>query len=89
MKAKANFTPADIKTLEAVDSKEAAQLLLKKIVEQAAVSEYPIKPEKVQALFRQISIARNKTEVIAIGYNMLLAGEGLATVNSRYQNRYA
>lgn len=88
-KVKANFTIEDIKKIEAAESRDHAQELLRKIVEAAATGEYPIKPEKVQALYRQILGARDKNEVIAIGYNMLLAGEGLSTVGSRYQNRYA
>lgn len=88
-KAKTNFSVDDIKSLEVAADMERAQTLLKAIVEKAATSSYPIKPEKVQALFRNIDAARNKNEVVAIGYNMLLAGEKLSTLGSGYQKRYS
>ena len=88
-KAPANFTAADLKTLETAENKESAQALLRAIVDRAATGDYAIKSDKVVALHRNINNARSKTEVIAIGWNMLLAGEKLASVNSRYQNRYA
>ena len=87
-KAKSNFSAGDIAKLNEAQDKEHAQELLKKIVEAAATSEYPIKPEKVAYLQRQIGSARSKNDVVAIGYNMLLAGEGLSSVSSGYQKRY-
>lgn len=88
-KVTANFTADDLKPLDAAESKEAAQTMLHAIVEKAAGSKYAIKPEKVAALHRNINAARNKTEVVAIGWNMLLAGEKLSSVSSKYQKRYA
>jgi predicted lipid-binding transport protein (Tim44 family) len=88
-KATANFTAADLKPLETAASKEAAQELLHAIVEKAAVSTSAIKPEKVAALHRNIDNARNKNEVVAIAWNMLLSGERLSSVVSKYQRKYA
>jgi phage shock protein A len=88
-KATANFTADDLKPLETAESMEAAQTLLHSIVDNAAVSKAAIKPEKVAALHRNINNARNKAEVIAIGWNMLLAGEKLSSVVSKYQRKYA
>jgi hypothetical protein len=88
-KATQNFTAEDLKSLETAADAERAKVLLRAIVEKASTSKYPIKPEKVQALYNNIARARNKNEVVAIGWNMLLVGEGLASVNSKYQKRYA
>ena len=85
---KANFTQADLAKLTEAKDREHAQTLLRAIVEAAGQGEHPIKPEKVQQLFNNISHARSKNEVIAIGWNMLLAGEGLATMGSKYQKRF-
>lgn len=84
-----NFTADDLAVLNTAESMEAAQTLLHAIVDKAAVSKSAIKPEKVAALHRNINAARNKAEVIAIGWNMLLAGEKLASVGSKYQRKYA
>lgn len=90
-KATKNFTQADLKVLETATSKESAQDLMHALVNKASSGEieYPIKPEKAEALHRNINAARSKSEVIAIGWNMLLAGEKLSTIGSRYQKRYA
>jgi hypothetical protein len=88
-KAPANFTAADLKTLETAENKESAQTLLHAIVEKAGTGDYAIRPEKVAALHRNINLARSKTEVISIGWNMLLSGEKLSSINSKYQKRYA
>ena len=85
----ANFTASDLKVLETATTKEVAQELLRGIVNKAAEGKYAIKPEKVAALHRNINNARSKNEVVAIGWNMLLAGENLSSVNSKYQKRYA
>ena len=84
-----NFTSADLDKVNTAESKEAAQELMHKIVDQAAEGKYAIKPEKVAALHRNINNARNKNEVVAIGWNMLLAGEKLSSVSSKYQRKYA
>ena len=83
-----NFTTDDLNAVSSADSMESAQALLHAIVDKAAVSKSAIKPEKVAALHRNINAARNKAEVVAIGWNMMLAGEGLASVNSKYQRKY-
>lgn len=90
-KATTNFTQADLKVLETATSKEAAQELMHALVNKASTGEikYAIKPEKAEALHRNINAARSKSEVIAIGWNMLLAGEKLSTIGSHYQKRYA
>jgi hypothetical protein len=85
----ANFTAQDLKVLESAATKEAAQELMHGVVNKAAEGKYAIKPEKVAALHRNIDNARSKAEVIAIGWNMLLSGEGFAAVGSKYQKRYA
>ena len=88
-KTTANFTAEDLAPIAAAESMEAAQTLLHAIVDKAAVSKAAIKPEKVAALHRNINNARNKNEVVAIGWNMLLAGEKLSSVSSKYQRKYA
>jgi predicted lipid-binding transport protein (Tim44 family) len=87
--ANVNFTAAELETVSTASTKEVAQELLHAIVNKAAEGKYAIKPEKVAALHRNIDNARDKKEVIAIGWNMLLAGEGLASVSSKYQRKYA
>lgn len=84
-----NFTAEDLNAVNAAESMEAAQTLLHAIVDKAAVSKSAIKPEKVAALHRNINAARDKNEVVAIGWNMLMAGEGLASISSKYQRKYA
>ena len=88
-KATANFTEDDIAKVNAAESMEAAQNVLHSIIDQAAGTKYAIKPEKVAVLHRNVNAARNKAEVQAIVYNMYLSGEGLATMSSKYQRRYA
>jgi hypothetical protein len=84
-----NFTAEDLKRVEAAETKELAQQILDAIIDASANSKSPTSAEKVRALHVQVSRARNKNEVIAIGYNMLLSGEGLSTLGSRYQSRFA
>jgi len=88
-KATANFTADDLKTLETAESMEAAQEMLHAIVEKAAGSKYAIKPEKVAQLHTNINAARSKNDVIRIGWNMLMSGEGLSTIGSKYQRKFA
>jgi predicted lipid-binding transport protein (Tim44 family) len=88
-KVAANFTAADLKPLESATTKESAQAILHAIVDKAAEGDYAIKTDKVTVLHRNINNARSKNEVIAIGWNMLLSGERLASVDSKYQKRYA
>ena len=88
-KAKVNFTAEDLKRIELADTKELAQQILDAIIDRSVDGEHPIQPEKVRALHLQVSRARNKNEVVAIGYNMFLSGEGLSTIGSRYQSRFA
>lgn len=84
-----NFTADDLKVLETATTKEDAQTMLHAVVDKAAVGKYALKAEKVAALHRNINNARSKAEVITIGWNMLLSGEGFATVGSKYQKRFA
>jgi hypothetical protein len=84
-----NFTAEDLTKVSAAATKEAAQEILHAIIDRAAVSKSAIKPEKVAALHRNVNNARDKNEVVAIGWNMMLSGEGLSSINSKYQKRYA
>lgn len=83
-----NFTAQDLKRVEAAETKELAQQILDAIIDAAAQGVRPIRAEKARALHVQVSLARDKNAVLAIGYNMLLAGEGLASIRSRYQARF-
>jgi hypothetical protein len=84
-----NFNQADVKKLESAADVDAAREMLNAIIEKATTGEHVIKAEKANYLRRQVEGARSKADVIAIAWNMLLAGEGLASVNSKYQKRYA
>ena len=52
------------------------------------VEETSTKPNKKQALIRDIEEAPNSKELSRIMWNVLLAGEGLSTMNSNWQRKY-
>lgn len=84
-----NFTAEDLQVLNTAETLEAAQTMLHAIVDKAATGKSPIKPEKVAQLHRNIDAAASKNEVIRTGWNMLMSGEGLATISSTYQRKFA
>ena len=84
-----NFTAEDLQVLNTAETLEAAQTMLHAIVDKAATGKSPIKPEKVAQLHRNINAAASKDEVIRTGWNMLMSGEGLATISSKYQRKFA
>lgn len=78
-----NFTIEDIKVLEklAVDeAKTMGHLLL----DQSTTGKAPIKPEKVAYLHRSVDNATTTIDIAYVFYNMLLKGEGLGSITSRY-----
>jgi len=79
-----NFTVSQIKEIESAESVAVARVLLANIIESSASSKKPIKPAKRQYLLNQTRRARTVVDVAAIAYNMLLAGEGLRSLDSTY-----
>lgn len=83
-----NFTVQDIKALEVLEL-EQAQAMGHALLDQSGTSKAPIKPEKVAYLHRSINDARCTIDVAYVFYNMLLKGEGLGSITSRYSKKFA
>lgn len=49
---------------------------------------HALKVEKFNVLVQNINKQRNVVGVIQIMYNMILSGEGMAVVGSKYQKRF-
>ena len=79
-----NFTVEQIKEIENADSLQTARVLLNTIIENSSTGQRPIKPSKRQYLLNQVQGTRKILDVAAIAYNMLLAGEGLNVIGSKY-----
>lgn len=78
------FEVTDIKRIENATSVGEAREMLIEILDRSKKSKRPIRAEKDLYLRRSIERAPDVMEVVAIAYNMLLAGEGLASLDSRY-----
>ena len=78
-----NFTIEDIKVLEKL-ALEEAQAMGHALIDQSGSSKAPIKPEKVAYLHRSVDKALTTVDVAYVFYNMLLKGEGLGSITSRY-----
>ena len=79
-----NFTVEQIKEIERADTVELARILMRIVIDRSSKGKRPIKPAKRQYLLNQTAKARRVVDVAAIGYNMLLAGEGLRSLDSTY-----
>lgn len=82
----ANFTSDDIKAIENSNSLQEAKERLLSILDGCSLgnSRNPIKPRKVAFLRQRVESRTTVDQVAAIGYNMLLVGEGMS-VDSSYQ----
>lgn len=76
------FDPALIQQIETMDH-VSALIHCESIIEKTKT-----KPKKKAALLRDIKAAPNPKELSRIMWNVLLAGEGLATTNSKWQQMY-
>lgn len=77
----ASIKPEDLKSLEKMDfetAKEAAKEMLTKAKT----------TKRQQRLLMNIERTRNLTDLLALMYNSVLAGDGLATIGSKWQERY-
>jgi hypothetical protein len=79
-----NFTVEQIKEIETAESVETARILMRSIIDTSSKGKRPIKPAKRQYLLNQTARAKGVVDVVAIAYNMLLAGEGLRSLDSTY-----
>lgn len=87
---KHNFTREDLIPIERAKTLEEAQQMAMIVLDKMhpSISDHGIKPEKWFYLSRQINESRRKNNVLEIMFNILLAGEGLASVTSRYQAKF-
>ena len=83
-----NFTKADIDTMAAMDF-ESAKVFGHELIAKAETSKAPIKADKCRYLHNSVDRARNTMDLLGLFYNMLLSGEGLASVSSRYSRKFA
>ena len=81
----ANFTADDINVIatyrDLPAAKEAMSSLLSKCQEGVKID-----PRKFLILSMNVEKARSIVELVKIGYNMLLSGEKMAVIGSRYQS---
>ena len=92
-KSTANFTAEDIKKLEVIPSLEAMKVHAMELI--SADSKHPMLPQKIQYFQNAIDHMSKRTQIIKLMYDLLLSGEGLATVGTRnsmarnsYQQKY-
>lgn len=76
------FDPALLRNLETLSLTEARSICLD------IVSETKTKAIKKAALIRDVNAAPSSAELSRIMWNIMLAGEGLATTNSAWQQMY-
>lgn len=78
-----NFTIEDIKVLEKLEVDDA-RAMGHALLEQCTEGRAPVKPEKVAYLRRSLDNAKTTIDIAYVFYNMLLKGEGLGSIRSRY-----
>lgn len=83
-----NFSKADIDAIAEMDY-EAAKEFSHGLIDRASKSKKPIRQEKCQYLHNSVDRARNVNELLVLFYNMLLSGEGLGSISSRYGKKFA
>jgi hypothetical protein len=79
---KSTFDPEILRSIETLNRNEALDIC-KGLIEGTAT-----KAPKKQALLRDIAKAPTSKEMSRIMWNVLLAGEGLSTMNSKWQARF-
>ena len=77
-----NFTADDINNLAKMNDLEAMKARAAELIQTPSAK--PIRPEKVQHHLRNIERMNRPAEIIALMYNMLLGGEGHATIGSAH-----
>lgn len=83
-----NFTKEDIDAMAAMDF-DSAKAFGHELITKAETSEAPIKADKCRYLHGSVDRARNTMDLLGLFYNMLLSGEGLGSVDSRYSKKFA
>jgi hypothetical protein len=85
-----NFTQAEIASVASASSVEAAKEAMIAIINKAKVgnSDSPMNPRKTAFLIAQVQTRRTIDQIVKLGYNMLLAGEGLGLGTGTYQKMF-
>lgn len=77
-----NFTIDDIKALEKIRDLETIKARAKELVK--GFPDRRMKPEKIDYFYNRIDSLFSPMQVIKLMYDLLLAGEGMKTIGSRY-----
>jgi hypothetical protein len=85
-----NFTIDEVKAVEKSTTLESAKDYMISIINKAHpnVSEKPMNPRKIAFLIEQVNSRKTIDQIAAIGYNMILVGEGLGSATSSYQTLF-
>ena len=77
-----NFTIDDIKALERIRDLETIKTRAKELIK--GFPDRRMKPEKIDYFYNRIDSLASPMQVIKLMYDLLLAGEGMKTIGSRY-----
>ena len=77
-----NFTVDDIKALEKIRDLETIKARAKELIK--GFPDRRMKPEKIDYFYNRINSLFSPMQVIKLMYDLLLAGEGMKTIGSRY-----
>jgi hypothetical protein len=77
-----NFTVADIKDLEKIRDLETIKARARELIK--GKPDRRMKPEKIDYFYNKIDTLTSPMKVIKLMYDLLLAGEGMKTIGSRY-----
>ncbi len=80
-----NFTVADIKDLEKIRDLETIKARAKELIK--GKPDRRMKKEKINYFYNRIDVLTSPLKVIKLMYDLLLAGEGMKTIGSRYSTR--
>ena len=84
-----NFTNDDVNSIATLDLESAKKTMIALIDKcSPGVSTSPMNPDKIRYLKNQVSQCTSVKDVVNLGYNMILAGEGLGSKTSRYGTRF-
>jgi hypothetical protein len=77
-----NFTVADIKDLEKIRDLETIKAKARELIK--GKPDRRMKPEKIDYFYNKVDTLTSPMKVIKLMYDLLLAGEGMKTIGSRY-----
>lgn len=77
-----NFTIDDIKALEQIRDLETIKAKARELIK--GKPDRRMKPEKIDYFYNKIDTLTSPMQVIKLMYDLLLAGEGMKTIGSRY-----